>query len=181
MKFIKSYIKIIFVLLPIAVVSATLFYWQHDDSLQKNPPASKSAVLKKLANYYSGQNPFLQDEDPAFLHAGASHWVDSVFDSLDPTQRLGQLFMLGVYSNKNKKYEDEIAEQVCNYNVGGIMFLKGSPIKEANLTNRLQENATTPMMIAIDAEWGLAMRLDSTIRFPHQMTLGAIKDYSLIY
>jgi len=162
--------------------SVFIFRSDSDISVQeKLNPVSHSFELRTLANYYSGNKNLFANEDPAFLSVDGDHWVDSVFNSLDHTQRLGQLFMLGVYSNKNKKYEDEIANQVCNYNVGGIMFLKGGPIRQANLTNRLQENATTPMMIAIDAEWGLAMRLDSTIRFPHQMTLGAIKDYTLIY
>ncbi|MEI6817566.1 MAG: glycoside hydrolase family 3 N-terminal domain-containing protein, partial [Bacteroidota bacterium] len=124
---------------------------------------------------------YSQRKDPPFLNANAEHWVDSVFNSLNPHQRMGQLFMLGVQSNKNKKYEEEIADEICNFNIGGVMFLKGGPVRQANLTNYYQSLAQTPMMIAIDGEWGLAMRLDSTIRFPRQMTLGAMKDYSLIY
>src|ERR1039458_8780245 len=70
-----------------------------------------------------------QSTNPPFLYGDSGHWVDSVFNSLSPQQRLGQLFMLGVVSNKNKKYEDEIADEICNYNIGGIMFLKGGPMR----------------------------------------------------
>ncbi len=136
-------------------------------------------ALLLLAFY--GMHANGQTANPPFLYEDSGHWVDSVFASLSPQQRLGQLFMLGVLSNKSKKFEDEIADEICNYNIGGIMFLKGGPVKEANLTNFFQQHAQTPLMIAIDGEWGLAMRLDSTIRFPHQMTLGAMKDYTLIY
>jgi len=38
-----------------------------------------------------------------------------------------------------------------------------------------------PLLIAMDAEWGLGMRLDSTISYPYQMSLGAIRNDELIY
>ena len=61
------------------------------------------------------------------------------------------------------------------------MFLQGSPVRQAKLTNHLQAHSKVPLMIAIDAEWGVAMRLDSSLRFPWQMTLGAIENTALIY
>ncbi len=128
-----------------------------------------------------GLNVDGQTTNPPFMYGDSGHWVDSVFNSLSPQQRIGQLFMVGVLSNKGKKFEEEIADEICNYNIGGIMFLKGNPTHQVNLTNYYQQHAQTPLMIAIDGEWGLAMRLDSTLRFPHQMTLGAMKDYTLVY
>ena len=117
---------------------------------------------------------------PPFLNA-QSHWVDSVFNSLNSDQRLAQLFMVAAYSNKDMKHIAEIRELVEKYNIGGLIFMQGGPLREAKLNNYYQSKAKTPLMISIDGEWGLAMRLDSTPKYPRQMTLGAIKNDSLIY
>lgn len=110
-----------------------------------------------------------------------SRWVDSVFNSLNSDQRLAQLFMVAAYSNKDMKHVAEIRELVEKYNIGGLIFMQGGPLRESKLTNYYQSKAKTPLMISIDGEWGLAMRLDSTPKYPRQMTLGAIKNDSLIY
>ncbi|MES2514615.1 MAG: glycoside hydrolase family 3 N-terminal domain-containing protein [Bacteroidota bacterium] len=117
---------------------------------------------------------------PAFLMS-ESRWVDSVFASLNPDQRLAQLFMVAAYSNKDMKHVAEIRELVETYNIGGLIFMQGGPLRESKLNNYYQSKAKTPLLISIDGEWGLAMRLDSTPKYPRQMTLGAIKNDSLIY
>ena len=61
------------------------------------------------------------------------------------------------------------------------MFLQGGPVRQAKLTNTYQSVSEIPLMIALDAEWGISMRLDSALRFPWQMTLGSIQDEKLIY
>tara|TARA_Y100001968_G_scaffold333810_1_gene399745 strand:+ start:1777 stop:4596 length:2820 start_codon:yes stop_codon:yes gene_type:complete len=99
--------------------------------------------------------------------------------SLD--EKIGQLFMIPAYSNMGQEHEKSIEELIKNYHVGGILFFQGSPYHQVNLTNRFQTISKSPLLIAIDAECGLAMRLDSTILFPRQMTLGAIQDNNLIY
>ena len=110
-------------------------------------------------------------------------WVDSVFKSLTLEQRIGQLFMIAVRSDfdHEKKYIENISDLICNYNIGGIMFLKGGPVRQARMTNYFQSWAKTPLLISMDAEWGLSMRLDSVMSFPVQMALGAIQNDSLIY
>lgn len=109
-------------------------------------------------------------------------WVDSVFLSLTPEQRIGQLFMVAAYSNKDEKHVKEIQELVREYNIGGLIFFQGGPVRQAQLTNQYQSVAKVPLLIAMDAEWGLGMRLpDSTMSFPRQMTLGAIQDDQYIY
>ncbi|MES2762250.1 MAG: glycoside hydrolase family 3 N-terminal domain-containing protein [Bacteroidota bacterium] len=117
---------------------------------------------------------------PDFLKL-ESRWVDSVFASLNPDQRLAQLFMVAAYSNKDMKHVAEIRELVETYNIGGLIFMQGGPLRESKLNNYYQSKAKTPLLISIDGEWGLAMRLDSTPKYPRQMTLGAIKNDSLIY
>ena len=110
-----------------------------------------------------------------------SHWVDSVFSSLTPDQRIGQLFFAAAYSNLGKNHVDAITNLVQNYYIGGLIFFQGGPKRQALLVNRYQALAQTPLLIAMDAEWGLGMRLDSCVSFPRQMTLGAIEDINLIY
>ena len=108
-------------------------------------------------------------------------WVDSVLKSMTMEQRIGQLFMVAAYSNKTDKHVKDIETLVSKYNIGGLIFFQGGPVRQALLTNHYQTKAKVPLMIAMDAEWGLSMRLDSTIAFPKQMTLGAIQDNHQIY
>ncbi len=112
----------------------------------------------------------------------ATHWVDSVMHKLTPDERIGQLFMVSAHSNKTLEENNKVTEQITKYNIGGIAFFQGGPVNQARYTNYWQSLAKTPLLIAIDGEWGLGMRLkDSTVSFPRQMTLGAIQDNNLIY
>jgi beta-N-acetylhexosaminidase len=117
---------------------------------------------------------------PEFITQSHS-WADSVFDSLTEDQRIAQLFMVAAYSNKDTNHEKRIENLITKYNLGGLIFMQGTAEKEIELTNRYQSKAKTPLMIAIDGEWGLPMRLKNTFKFPKQMTLGAIQHDSLIY
>ncbi len=108
-------------------------------------------------------------------------WVDSVFNSLTPDQRIGQLFFAAAYSNLGKKHTDAITDYIKKYRIGGLIFFQGGPKRQVLLTNRYQALSKTPLLIGMDAEWGLGMRLDSCVSFPRQMTLGAIEDVNLIY
>ena len=116
---------------------------------------------------------------PLFL-SGPTPWADSVFHSLSLEERIGQLMMVAAFSNKNGKHQQEIETLVRDHKVGGLIFFQGGPHRQAKLTNRYQSIARTPLWLGMDLEWGLSMRLDSTIRFPRQMTLGAIQDEALI-
>ncbi len=108
-------------------------------------------------------------------------WVDSVFTSLNLEERIAQLLMIRVYTDRDEAYYDQIVREISDYNVGGVAFFRGGPKQQVAMTNRIQSQAKTPVLIAMDAEWGPSMRLDSTIVFPRQMTLGAIEDDRLIY
>src|SRR5690606_4275264 len=110
-----------------------------------------------------------------------SRWVDSVFHSLTFEERLGQLFMVAAYSNKDERHKGELSRLIREENLGGLIFFQGGPVRQANLTNHFQSVAKTPLFIAMDAEWGVSMRLDSVLQFPKQMTLGAIQDSKLVY
>lgn len=118
----------------------------------------------------------------SFLKDVDYKWVDSVFNTLTPEERISQLMIIHVYSNKDKKFYDEISELIAQYNIGGVTFFQGGPVMQAKLTNRWQSEAKTPLLVSIDGEWGIGMRMkDSAVSFPRQMTLGAIQNDSLIY
>ena len=107
-------------------------------------------------------------------------WVDSVYNQMALEDKIGQLFMVAAYSNKDSSHVRSIETLVKTHRVGGVIFFQGGPGRQARLTNRYQSMAKVPLFIGIDAEWGLAMRLDSVGRFPWNMTLGAIQDIDLI-
>ena len=107
-------------------------------------------------------------------------WVDSVYSNMSLEQKVGQLFMVDVFSRDPKAKTDKIKKLITQYHIGGVIFSKGGPNLQAKLTNEFQALSKTKLMIAMDAEWGLAMRLDSTFAYPWNMTLGAIKDASII-
>lgn len=110
-----------------------------------------------------------------------NHWVDSVYNKLNRRQRVAQLFFVRAHTNLGQKYEDSVANVITDERVGGLVFFQGGPVRQANLINRYQKLSKVPLLIAMDGEWGVGMRLDSTISFPYQMTLGAVQDNTLIY
>ncbi len=114
----------------------------------------------------------------------SKHWVDSVFNSLNDDQRIAQLIILreSSYTKDGPVYYDSaITEAIKKYNIGGIVLFQGTPVKQADFINYFQSIAQTPLMVCIDGEWGLGMRLDSVAPLNHQMMLGAINDSALIY
>jgi len=108
-------------------------------------------------------------------------WVDSVMSTLSQRQKIGQLFMVAAYSNKDENHVREIEKLIKEQHIGGLIFFQGGPHRQAKLTNRYQSQANIPLYIAIDGEWGLGMRLDSTMNFPKQMTLGALGNDELVF
>lgn len=109
-------------------------------------------------------------------------WVDSVYHALSQEERIAQFFMVAAYSNKDAAHEAEIEKLITQYGIGGLIFMQGGPARQVELTNRYQQAAKVKLMLSMDAEWGLGMRLkDSVMSFPYQLTLGAIQDEAVIY
>ncbi|MCH2083766.1 MAG: serine hydrolase [Saprospiraceae bacterium] len=109
-------------------------------------------------------------------------WVDSVYENMTQDERLGQLFMIRAYSNKGSDHIAKVKKLIRDYNIGSLCFFQGTPEKQVELVNEYQAISNLPLMIAIDGEWGLGMRMkSSTISFPRQLMLGAIQDNRLIY
>ncbi len=118
--------------------------------------------------------------DPPFYSAD-SVWVDSVFNSLSPDERIAQLLMVQAYSDKGAGHEQHISELISEYGIGGLIFMQGGPYRQVNLINKYQSISKVPLLISMDAEWSLSMRLDSVVLYPRQMMLGAIQNDKLIY
>ncbi|RYD87820.1 MAG: glycoside hydrolase family 3, partial [Sphingobacteriales bacterium] len=110
-----------------------------------------------------------------------NRWVDSVYDNLSKKERVAQLLFVRAHTNKGKAYEDSVEMVIKKQHIGGLVFFQGGPGRQAALTNRYQKAAEVPLLIAMDGEWGVGMRLDSCLSYPYQMTLGAIQDNNLIY
>ncbi|HVK96164.1 MAG TPA: glycoside hydrolase family 3 N-terminal domain-containing protein, partial [Flavisolibacter sp.] len=119
----------------------------------------------------------------------ATDWVDSVFNSLSNEERIAQLMVIRAYNNTGPEDAAKVADQITRYNIGGICFFKNigpgnkpsGPVLQANLTNYFQSIAKTPIMISIDGEQGVGMRIDSVMKFPYQLTLGALANDELVY
>ncbi|WP_338789959.1 glycoside hydrolase family 3 N-terminal domain-containing protein [Bernardetia sp. MNP-M8] len=108
-------------------------------------------------------------------------WVNQKLSNLDLEQKIAQLFMIAAYSNRDESHYKEIDNFITKYKIGGLIFFQGTPQKQAELTNRYQAKANIPLLIAMDAEWGLGMRLKNTISYPRQMVLGAMNDSLAVY
>lgn len=126
---------------------------------------------------------------PAFVSAQSGSinwkksnpWVDSVYNTLTDDERIAQLFMVDVWTMRDSAHFNYVESLVRDYKVGGLIFFKGTPYKQAVLTNNYQSKSKIPLLVGIDGEWGLSMRLDSTPVFPRQMILGASANPDLMY
>lgn len=119
--------------------------------------------------------PYLGAQNPVYTAADTA-WVERQMAQMSLDQKLGQLFMVAAYSNKGAGHRNEIIRLVEREHVGGLIFFQGTPETQAELTNLYQQKAQIPLMIAMDAEWGLNMRLDKTFKFPWPLTVGALTD-----
>ncbi len=132
-------------------------------------------IVSVLAQTTSYAQSFY-DKTPA-----AERWVKKKFRKLSKDQRIAQLMIIRAHSNLGPEHIAEVTNLIQKYNIGGLCFFQGGPVRQANLTNYYQSIAKTPLMISIDGEWGLGMRLDSVINFPRQLMMGAVPDAKIIY
>lgn len=132
-------------------------------------------LLTSVFTYGQNLDPLRTDD-----YYAQEKWVDSIMKSMTIDEKIGQLFMMQAYSNKDSVHEKFIIEMIEKYHVGSLIFMQGTPTKQAELTNKYQSLSKVPLMIGFDGEWGLDMRLKNTYRFPWNMTLGAIQDNRLI-
>jgi beta-N-acetylhexosaminidase len=122
-----------------------------------------------------------QKSDPPFLKYLNHPWVDSVLKSLTPEEQVAQLIWIAGFSNGDISYDVSISNQIKKTGVGGVIFFQDQAVKQSEMINYFRQISKVPPMIATDGEWGIGMRLQGVIKFPFQMTLGAIQNDSLIY
>lgn len=108
-------------------------------------------------------------------------WVDSVYSAMSRRQRIAQLFIPVVNPAKPDEAKAMLRRLVKQNHVGGILFNRGSLNQYSTLINYAQSISNVPLLITLDGEWGLSMRISDTPRFPHNMGLGAISDERLLY
>ncbi len=130
-------------------------------------------ILVFLVVSVNGQDDFIIDDK-------ATAWSDSVFSSLTLEQQVAQLIFVRA-NYPGQPYMKQIDTLIRDYNIGGVVFFKGDPVKQVVQTNNWNSMSQTPLFVSIDAEWGLSMRLSNTVSYPLQMALGSIKDNTLIY
>ncbi|WP_159473273.1 glycoside hydrolase family 3 protein [Chryseobacterium sp. 18068] len=111
----------------------------------------------------------------------AKEWVDQTYNSLSQDEKLGQLFIVALYTNKDENHINQVRNIVTNDKIGGLILMQDDAAKEINLVNEFQQKSKVPLMIGMDAEWGLYQRINTAHKFPWAMTLGAIQDKDLIY
>ena len=135
-----------------------------------------SLLLLSQAIQAQKTNPLLDKNK-----AEQEKWVEETYKKMSLDEKIGQLFMVSVFSSQiGTKNTEYIKELIKKYHIGGIIFSKGGPKRQAKLTNEYQSLSKIPLFMSMDAEWGLAMRLDSTFAYPWNMTMGAVKDNKLI-
>ena len=142
----------------------------------KKSIAALLLLFSSLAVLAQQFNPLLVQND----RENQRVWVDSIYSNMSLQEKVGQLFMVDIYSSDPKEKKDKVKGLIQNQYIGGIIFSKGGPKQQVQLNNEFQALSRTPLIMAMDAEWGLAMRLDSTFAYPWNMTLGAISDNKII-
>ncbi|KMQ68077.1 glycoside hydrolase [Chryseobacterium sp. FH2] len=110
----------------------------------------------------------------------ANQWVDKTYKSLSQDEKLGQLFIVALYTNKGENEISNVRKIVENDKIGGLILMQDDAAREISLVNEFQQKSKIPLMIGMDAEWGLFQRIATAYKFPWAMTLGAIQDKKLI-
>ncbi|MEO5906345.1 MAG: glycoside hydrolase family 3 N-terminal domain-containing protein, partial [Saprospiraceae bacterium] len=111
----------------------------------------------------------------------SANWVDSVFQKLSLDEKIGQLFIIRAHTDLGEEQIKSVKAQIKKYHVGGLCFFQGTPAKQAAITVEYQQLSTVPLIVSMDAEWGLGMRFkEKGLSFPHQLMLGAVQDVGVI-
>ena len=119
-----------------------------------------------LATAATAQQPF----------AGADQaWADTLLAHMTLDEKIGQVLMPRANSRNAPYDEARLLDWAQRYHLGGYVFFANQPYRQTQLINKLQAVSKIPMLMGEDLEWGLTMRLDSTVRYPYAMTLGAIR------
>lgn len=141
----------------------------------------KKYLLAIITSFTFSFNANAQQDSPLFVDSIQLKWVDEKYNSMSLDEKVGQLFIVAAYSNRDEKHENEILKLIQEEHIGGLIFMQDQAVKQIDLTNRYQSASKIPLLIGVDGEWGLAMRLKGVERFPWNMTMGALANEDLVY
>ncbi|MDO5616021.1 MAG: glycoside hydrolase family 3 N-terminal domain-containing protein, partial [Cruoricaptor ignavus] len=110
----------------------------------------------------------------------AKDWANQTYNSLSQDEKLGQLFIVALYTNKGEQEIEKVRQLVINEQLGGLILMQDDAEKHIRLVNEFQAKSKIPMLIGMDAEWGLYQRIATAHKLPWAITLGAIQDKKLI-
>lgn len=119
--------------------------------------------------------------DPPFLVLTEDHWVKEAMENMTLDEKIAQLMMITVYPRQSDNDKLHIVNTIQTYKPGGVLIMQGSPVKTATWINEFQEHSKIPLLAAIDGEWGLSMRMDSTLQYPYAQAIGAVRDSTYLY
>lgn len=151
--------------------SFSLVFAQNISEVSPSQNAPFNKEKRQKSSEFSGNVPSPENKHHT--------WAKQRLQQLSLEEKIGQLFMVAAYSNKGDAHEKTLRQLIKQQHIGGLIFMQNDPVKQATLTNTFQEQAKIPLLIAMDAEWGLDMRLDNTFKFPWPLTLGATGDTAL--
>ena len=114
------------------------------------------------------------------LTAEAEHWADSVCSSMTLRQKVAQMFLPAVYASSDYWTVRQV-RQYADSCVGGVVLLKGNVPQAEALVDSMRRGAPIAPFVAIDAEWGLAMRLADAPEFPSNHEISKSADEQLMY
>ena len=136
----------------------------------------KYILLIFIVSIFSHKQPVVINREIA-----NQKFLQEKLESMSVREKIGQLFMIAAYSNRNKFYYNSISKLVKENHIGGVIFFKGNKLIQAGFSNRLQTESKIPLLMGIDGEWGTSMRLSDGYRIPYAGALGAIKDKKTIF
>ncbi len=144
----------------------------------------KSSLLKlaAISCFIQPIEPLVNPMPPkVYEESNKTTWVNNQYNNLNLDEKIGQLFMIDAYTVADKQNKQAVQDLINNYKIGGIIFFKGNALTQAQWTNDFQRSSKVPLLIGIDGEWGVNMRIENTIQYPHCLTLGAIRNNQLVY
>ena len=108
-------------------------------------------------------------------------WINEQLEQMTVRQQIAQLFVVHFHPPAGEAHIRAVMEELRDEQLGGVIIGWVTPTEGAQFINEMQSQVRVPLLVTMDAEWGISMRVDSVIRFPQQLTLGAVQDLDLIY
>jgi beta-N-acetylhexosaminidase len=119
--------------------------------------------------------------EPPFVRFKTDKWVTEQLEKMTLDEKIAQLMTIAVYPDLGTESKNKTLEQIQLYKPGGILVMQGKPVETAKWINDFQQISKIPLLVSIDGEWGLAMRIDSIMKFPYAQAIGAVQDSTYIY